>query len=482
MLTSSTLQCDETTPICQRCTKSRRICLGTDTANEICFSINVENSFASGKSKRPRGPRSTLTLMRPHFDLQTRATAYFVRYHLQELSVTPSITGGLFECVSAWKYSGRTCPQVDSTLGCLALAVYSRTQNHLGAARAASSTYYTALKLSQSQIARMDSRTITEGYIDACLLSSFLMGRYEGTTQCLIPEPEKSFINSRNWSHYDGILAILKIWHEKMGQQTPSTIVKYIRRQLRKFFLLRDLPLPDWILDGGAFGETGQELEYDHILVELVNLRYETLLLSSRNCCMLSNAGSYYAQASRLERALVAWIGQVPGSYQCQNLSKPYQWPLKHFYSPEIYTYTSIGNAAIWLEYFATRMLIVSVKLRLLDTCATGTPYMEQRTECVNILKDMGSGIASTVPFCLERISMVGGVPVLSIGSKAADRNAQIKPYLSSTLIWPLTVGSSLECNNVEQKQWFKSELAAIGSNIGDGLLEHAGTDQWITL
>lgn len=420
--------------------------------------------------------------MRPHFDLQTRATAYFLRYHLQELSDAPSITGGLFECVSAWRYSGRTCPQVDSTLACLALAVYSRTQHHSGAAQAASSTYYTALKISQSQIAKMESRTVTESYIDACLLSSFLMGRYEGTTQCLIPNSEESFIDTRNWSHYDGIMAILKIRHEKTSQQTPSTIVKYIRRQLRKFFLLRSLLLPDWILDGGAFGETGLELEYDGILVELINLRYKTLLLSPGNSSSLPKAKKYYLEATRLESALLVWIAQVPGFCQHHVISQPHWWPLKHFYSLTVYTYTSIGSAAIWLELFTTRMLIISVKLRLLDDFGNSATCMEQRMECISTLREMGNGIATSVPFCLEKISVVDGAPMLGMASKTPEQNEQIKPYLSSTLIWPLTVGSSLDCIDAEQKQWFKSELAAIGSTIGDGLLEHAGTDQWVKL
>ncbi|KEF51895.1 uncharacterized protein A1O9_11884 [Exophiala aquamarina CBS 119918] len=328
----------------------------------------------------------------------------------------------------------------------------------------------------------MESRTITEGYIDACLLSSFLMGRYEGTTQCLIPDSAESLIETRNWSHYDGLMAILKIWHEKMSQHKPSTIVKYIRRQLRKFFLLRRFRLPDWVLDGGAFGEAGLELDYDRILVKSINLRYETLLLSESDSFALPKARACYAEATRLETALMAWIAQVSSSYRGHILSKPCRWPREHFFNLQIYTYHSIGNAAIWLEFFATRMLIISVKLRLLDAWCNGATYTEQRMNCLNTLKEMGNSIASSIPFCLEQIRVVDGDPVLTVASKVPLQNEQIKPYLSSTLIWPLTVGSSLDCIDAGQRRWFKSELAAIGASIGDGLLEHATTDQWVKL
>jgi hypothetical protein len=420
--------------------------------------------------------------MRPHFDLQTRATAYFLRYHLQELSDAPNIAGGLFECVSAWKYSGRTCPQVDLALSCLALAVYSRTQLHPTAALAASSKYYTALQISQTQLAKMEKMTITEGYIDACLLSSFLMGRYEGTVQYLRPDSPETFLEIRNWSHYDGLMAILKVWRDRMSQCPPSTIVKYTRRQVLKFLLLRSLLLPDWILDGGLFGECGLELDYDRILIQVINLRHNSIQLLSEQHYALSKAAAFYDEATQLERTMEAWITRIPGHCQKHHLSKPSRWPLRHFYSLTVNTYTSIGHSAVWVGYFATRMLLSSVKLRLLERCADSSAYMKQRIECTEILNEMGNDMASSIPFCLERISLVGRDPVIIIPSTSSERNEQIKPYLASAVIWPLALGSSIDCINTRHKQWFKSELATIGTIIGDGLLEHAGSDKWVEL
>lgn len=65
--------------------------------------IHTENSYASGETKRPRGPRSSLTVIRPHFDLSTRALNYYLQTHLQAVGDVPNLTKGLAECIVAWK-------------------------------------------------------------------------------------------------------------------------------------------------------------------------------------------------------------------------------------------------------------------------------------------------------------------------------------------------------------------------------------------
>jgi hypothetical protein len=99
--------------------KSRRVCL---EANGADFLIHTENSYASGKTKRPRGPRSSLTVMRPNFDLQTRALAYYLQFHLQGLGHVPNLTKGLPECIFEWKVSRRSCDMVDLAVSSLALS------------------------------------------------------------------------------------------------------------------------------------------------------------------------------------------------------------------------------------------------------------------------------------------------------------------------------------------------------------------------
>ena len=204
--------------MCQRCRKSRRICVEPSAAKQAHFTIHVENSYASGKVKRPRGPRSSLTVLRPDFDLQTRALAYYLQYHLQPLTDAPSGLGCLCECVAAWNLSDKD-PMVDLALSSLSLALFARTQKHLRAGTEASSKYYHLLRVAQERIAQVATPTFDERDIEACLLAVLFMGRYEAATHGPGDlDSRKSFKSLQSWSHHDGSMAILRIWYDNRSQ------------------------------------------------------------------------------------------------------------------------------------------------------------------------------------------------------------------------------------------------------------------------
>jgi hypothetical protein len=432
--------------------KFRRICLGTAAAKQACFSVYVENSFASGKTKRPRGPRSSLTMLRPYFDLQTRALAYYLQYHLQTLTDVPNISGGLSECVSAWKLSGRTYPVVDLALSSMALAVYSRTQQHPPAATEASLRYYRLLQIAQEQIAQTQILAVSEPSIDACLLAAFLMGRYEGVTHHPGHLDSKgSLLSLPSWSHYDGVMAILKVWNDHLSHNAAAIIIKHTRRQLIKFSLLRNLLLPEWILDGNRFGEHELEHDYDRIVVQMVNLCYKLRNLQQKNDLQPAKAEELNNEARELDKALQGWIAQIPTihSYHRHILTQSDPWPKAHFYSSVVYSYSNPGYAAVWVEYFAARMLINNTRLRVLEL-SHSPPLVdftanEQRLECITTLKAMANSLASSIPFCLERVK--ASFPDSPSREVPVTFNAieEIKPYLANWIVWPLTVASSLE-------------------------------------
>jgi hypothetical protein len=138
------LQCDEAQSVCQRCVKSQRICYGM-RAGQACSVVHIENSYASGQKKRPRGPRSTPTaeltgnlnafLQHPCVDLKTQAIGYYLHYHLQTLKNIPNIsTGTSVDFVLVWM-SRAECLILDLVVSSIALAVFSRTQQHPLAAK-----------------------------------------------------------------------------------------------------------------------------------------------------------------------------------------------------------------------------------------------------------------------------------------------------------------------------------------------------------
>jgi len=381
------LKCDETKPACLRCTKSGRICLETSVVEQPGFSINIENAYASGKVKRPRGPRSSLTLLRPHFDLEARAVTYFFQHHVHSLTDIPNVAQGLCGCIATWKASGRESAMVDLALSSTSLAVFSRVQQHSQAAIEASSKYCRLLRMVQERIAHFRPSTADErDNVDACLLTMFLMGRYEATMH------NHSALSSDNstpllqkWFHHDGALTILKVWVESPSPHVATSIMKLGRRGLIRSSLRRNIPLPGWMLDGGHFGEHGLELEYDRILVRAVNLHQASVILRQRDDVTTSMVLELTGEARELDNALRDWASGLPQvwAYQRHTLAEPGPWPRRYFYSSTVYSFATPGCASVWSQYFATRMLINSTRLRILDLSrrdlCLGSSYGQQQ-------------------------------------------------------------------------------------------------------
>ncbi|KAH8821440.1 hypothetical protein F5884DRAFT_827690 [Xylogone sp. PMI_703] len=480
------IKCDEAKPICQRCFKSRRICVEANAAKQTSFSIHLENTYASGKNKRPRGPRASLPIIRPYFDLQTCALAYYLQYHLQMLTDKnlPMVLGGLSECVYTWRASMKTSPMVELALSVMALAIYARTQRYSAAATEASLKYHRLLRVARKQIAEVD---MDEETIDACILSIFLMARYEAATNSPDNYTSDSFDPGRSWNHHDGTMAMLRVWKDRFNynHRPATTIVKQARRGFLRSALLRRLPLPSWLVDGEQFGESHIELEYDRIFVRAIRLHYELGNLQQGCDLGADNAEKLSNEAIELNNVARDWEVQLRGLcyYEEHALAETGPWPKTHVYSPIVYSYPSPGYAAIWIQHFAIRMLIYSTQLRLLDLGRAHSlfnfTYESQRLECLTRLEEMSCHLASSIPFSLERFKIVHSKFPAQDSTIKLHMSDEMKPYLVYWIVWPLTIVSSLEKVDNEHKRWFKSELASIGRITGDGGLTWAETDQW---
>ena len=378
---------------------------------------------------------------------------------------------------------------VDLALSSIALYYYSRAQQHPPAATEASSRYYRLLRVAQQRIAQVGIPTLDEQNIDACLLAVYLMGRFEGATYRPGNLNSKDTSTSlQSWSHHDGAMAILKVWYDNPSHNTATSIIKQTRRGLIRSSLLRNLPLPDWMLDGSRFGEHDLELDYDRIVVRITNLHYASAGLQQKSGLQIAKAEELNNEARELDKALQDWAAQMPStcSYQRHILPEPNPWPRRHFYSSIVYSYSRPGYAAVWSQYFAARMLINSTRLRFLELSRPNPvvdfTHEQQRQECISQLKAMTDSLASTIPFCLERFKADNPTSPIRQTSVTLNTHEEIKPYLASSVVWPLTIASSLEGIDVRQQLWFRYELARLGRITGDGVLECAETDQWAIL
>ncbi|OAP56099.1 hypothetical protein AYL99_09278 [Fonsecaea erecta] len=480
------VKCDETKPTCLRCMKSGQICLITSVVEQPGFVINVENAYASGRVKRPRGPRSSLTSLRPQFDLEARALASFWQDHVTALDDVPDVAKSLCACISAWKTSGTESPMVDLALSSTALAVFSQVKQHPGAGVEASRRYSRLLRMVKERIAAFDSSTCVPSIevIDACLLTMFLMGRYEAA----MPITSSTALRQRSL-HHEGALATLKIWTQSQDSVLEATpIIRYGRRGLIRSLMRWNLHLPQWILDGERFGERGLELAFDRVFVAAVNLHHASGQLSLQDDGLSAVVLDLVNEARELDDSIRDWTNSLPlaWTYQRHTLANPGPWPKRHFYSPTVYSFQTVGYASVWSQYFATRMLINSTRLKLLEICrrhsSLGPQFGQSEwLESSILLKSMADRLAFTIPFALGRIK----VPEESTTESSLvilEPDSDPKSCFPALTVWQLTLASSLERIDQKQQQWFRSETAQLGSRIADRILESAETDEWPVL
>lgn len=383
-------------------------------------------------------------------------------------------------------------PIFDLAVSSMALAVFSRTQRYPPAATEASLKYHRLLRNMQVSITSLDG-----GSIDACLFAIFFMGRYEDAVH------QPGHLNAENplamtvrsFSHHDGALAILKYWKHHLSQSQPATdVIKHTRRGLIRSALLRKLALPEWMQDGFAFGERGLELEYDRTFVRIFDVRHRlfTLLKGKDDphntpTELIDIAEELNEEIQDLDKALQEWTADFPSNwcYERHILPDPHPWPMRDFYSPIVYSYPSPAFAAVWNQYFATRMLINSTRLRILNLLhSTSTTFShQQHLECLSQMQIMANDLASSVPFSLQRFKVTHS-PRSPFSRKSITLNTKedIKPYVAKLIIWPLSIVSSLEYVEAKQQSWFRSELARLGKISGYGVFDSAESDRWLEI
>ena len=377
---------------------------------------------------------------------------------------------------------------IDLALASIALAVFSKTQSHSLAAIEASSRYGTLLQLMQLRVPEVSFPVVGSYYIDSCLLTVFLMSRYEGTFQGPNESHSDDFLVSpQNWSHHDGATAMLKIWHDKFTHLDPSPIVKFTRQGILKSCLLRGLAIPDWVRDGNKFGKRGLDLDCDRLLVQIYNLRHQV----SR---MLGEAEIDEVQAETLFFKGQVLLEALQAVERKNSALYPYQWhtiesstlPKEHFFSSTVLTFQDASHTAVLAHHFATAMLLSHTLLRVIDRFdpkwlhKCSNKLIQRQTQ--TYLNENANKLAATVPFSLERIKTRRSSPQDDQQSLLVESDENILPFMASSIVWPLTIASALDKLESKQKQWFRSELARLGRISGDGILECAETRAWVSL
>ena len=381
---------------------------------------------------------------------------------------------------------------LDLAISSMALAVFSRTQNHPLAAREASLEYCQLL-----QLMRTTMPALNETNIDNCLLAIYCMSRYEDVLHCSSRFDQKTpFLTSlQSLSHHDGALAILKEWKNNLSHYHPATnIIKHTRRGLIRSALLRNLALPAWMLKGDLFGEHGLDLEYDSIIACIVNVRHDVSALVQESSRKMDESEDFKfrieklnQEAQSIDKALRDWATHFPSEWSYQRYtSHHFKSCLENdFHSQIVYIYSNPAYGSAWNHYFATAVLINSTRIRILDLSPSkdDSSYRTQRLECFGNIESMAADLAASLPVSLQRANVAehSKQPPTRAAIKVLQ-NVETKAEVATLSAWPLTLVSSIEHLGLAQKSRFRSELAHLGKVVGDGVLQCAESSQWLKL
>lgn len=302
--------------MCLRCAKAQRPCVDAGAAKQQHFTIHLENDYASSKSVRPRGPRSALVPMRPEFDIQTRARAYFLEHHFRPIEGMPDVVASWPECYHQWSAGGKSSDLVDLALSSLALAIFARKYEQRSTTAQAYETYHRSLCEMQTCLVAV-GEDLDPDLTDALLLTAYFMARYESILQ---QDGDQTIpIGSMKvWSHFDGAVAMLKSWFDGPYRNQPTSVIRQARRTLLRSSLLREQNLPSWLSDGGVFGESGLALQYDRLVVRTLDLRHK-LSQAERDgehgTRERERAGDLLQQAHTVYQDIEDWADKLPSEW-----------------------------------------------------------------------------------------------------------------------------------------------------------------------
>lgn len=381
---------------------------------------------------------------------------------------------------------------LDLALSTVALAVFSRAKKNTEAAKRAALNYHQLVYTMQASIG-----SVKEENIDTCLVAIFSMSRYEDALFDINQiSYGKSFTsNLRSFSHHDGSLAVLNVWIRLRGRSTPATnVIKHTRRGLIRSFILRNLALPAFLHDGKLFGENGLELEYDAILVRILNIRQRLSILrlseKGQICTTVGFSSLAYwidKEAQDIDLALQHWTAHFPNTWSYRKHTLPFfkRWVKRYHCIELVYSYSTPAQAAVWCQYFAMRLLISSTRLRnleLLDLYSDKSASEKRRLECTSSIEHLSKDLISSIPYCLQELDGIIDPKPDSSKMYIPTKTENLEPHLANLVIWPLTIAAGIENLNLNYKAWFRSELARIGKLIGYGVLECAESDEWLSI
>ena len=434
--------------------------------------IHSENAYASGKRRRPRGPRpassecrprktsSQADLPLPKDNLVDKAIAHYIKTNLSPTFRVPSLLQTVEEDVLLIYRARQTDPIIELALSVLSLVLYGRIHSHPEAIVQACLSYEQLLK--QTVLALSSTPTPCYQHTETTLFVTFCMSRYEDA----VHEPnkksqKKSFTSA---SHHDGSLALLRTIRDRQSGETMEqlpNIVKSTRRCMIKSALLRSKDLPEWIHDGQIFGETEQfDVTYDRFAIRLVHLRHQLSLLRSGTSTQES-AAALVEESYNLEKEFGEWSARYSASWSRPTPHEQNEVEILRDNSDQDEIKV---QAAVCLKLHATDILIISTYLSLLH------PTVSSSSDVTSPSSTRATARMHTIAMdFLSALNNLAGNKIHTTNVKSLiDEESGVLRWV----VWPLSMILLAEEMDENDKLFLRDLMKEVGKISGFAVLE----------
>lgn len=305
-----------------------------------------------------------------------------------------------------------------------------------------------------------------------------LMERYASTVhQC----NDLPFNTLPEWPANNAVMSLLKAWTDG-GNEKTSQIVTLARRYVVRRALHECSSVPRWMSDASRFGARGLELDFDGLVLWLIDLQSRLAGLPGEPTQRSLRLTTILGQAQAIDSALLAHYTLLPRMY-------PYRphyhedlagFPRKHFYSRYLHIFENPAQAAVHNHFFTVRLVLNALWLRILKFKNKEKPIdlgaVRQQLQCATNMGSLATSLTLTVPYCLGRFEVDEVILGQEYSSVKPFTDRVIEPYLAKPLLWPLTIASSLPEVDEAHRQWFRSELVELSRITGSGVEGSAPT------
>lgn len=185
-------------------------------------------------------------------------------------------------------------------------------------------------------------------------------------------------------------------------------------------------------------------------------------------------------EANNLDAALAAWSSNLPDDWAFARFIhvSPQEEINSLLYDGSWVSYKTHGHAVVWNRYRTIRLIVNSIRVRLLSsTTGSQNHHLNEHLEVfLETINSLTTDMCRSVGFFL--------IPFYpSNGGRDAKNNetvypkfqfckASILPKMATVLAWPLAVANSIDAVPSSQKQWLQCTLQKISDIIGAAVVD----------